>query len=48
MIIMRTSIKTIGLLVALAMGFTSPLFPQVPDLTKDTQSVDRKLTYKLN
>ena len=32
---MKTSIKTIGLLAALAMGLTSPLFSQVPDLTKD-------------
>jgi HEAT repeat protein len=30
---MKTSIKTIGLLSALAMGLTSPLFSQVPDLT---------------
>ena len=30
---MKTSIKTIGLLAALAMGLTSPLFSQVPDLT---------------
>jgi hypothetical protein len=44
---MKTSIKTIGLLAALTMGLTSPLFSQVPDLTKDTQSVDRKLTYNL-
>ena len=44
---MKTSIKTIGLLAVLAMGLTSPLFSQVPDLTKDTQSVDRKLTYNL-
>ena len=44
---MKPSIKTIGLLAALAMGLTSPLFSQVPDLTKDTQSVDRKLTYNL-
>ena len=47
MIIMKTSIKNIGLLTALAMGLTSPLFPQAPDLTKDAQSVDRKLTYNL-
>jgi hypothetical protein len=45
MIIMKTSIRSTGLLAALAMGLTSPLFSQVPDLTKDTQSVDRKLTY---
>ena len=44
---MKTSIKTTGLLAALAMGLTSPLFSQVPDLTKDTQSVDRNLTYNL-
>ena len=44
---MKTSIKTIGLLAALAVGLTSPLFSQVPDLTKDTQSVDRSLTYNL-
>jgi len=30
---MKTSIKTIGLLAALAMSLTSPLFSQVPDLT---------------
>jgi hypothetical protein len=30
---MKTSIKTIGLLAALAMGSTSPLFSQAPDLT---------------
>ena len=45
--IMKTSIKTIGLLAALAMGLTSPLYSQVPDLTRDTQSVDRALTYNL-
>lgn len=44
---MRTSIKTIGLLAALAMGLTSPLFSQVPDLTKDAKSVDRESTYNL-
>jgi Family of unknown function (DUF6288)/HEAT repeats len=44
---MKASIKTIGLLAGLAIGLTSPLFSQVPDLTKDTQSVDRKLTYNL-
>jgi hypothetical protein len=31
---MKKSIKTICLLAALAMGFASPLFSQVPDLTK--------------
>ena len=40
-------LRTIGLLAALAMGLTSPLFSQIPDLTKDGQSVDRKLTYNL-
>ena len=40
---MKTSIKTFSLLAALGMGLTSPLFSQVPDLTKDTQSVDSKL-----
>ena len=44
---MQTSIKTAGLLAALAMGIASPLFAQVPDLTKDAQTVDRKLTYNL-
>lgn len=44
---MNTSIKTIGLLAVLAVGFTSTLFSQVPDLTKDSQTVDRKLTYNL-
>jgi hypothetical protein len=43
---MKTSIKTIGLLAALAMGLTSPLFSQVPDLTT-SNSVDRSLTYNL-
>ena len=44
---MMTSIKTIGLLAVLAMGIGSPLFSQVPDLTKGTQAVDRSLTYNL-
>ena len=43
---MKTSIKTIGLLAALAMSLTSPLFAQVPDLTT-SNSVDRTLTYNL-
>ena len=43
---MKTSIKTIGLLAALALGLTSPLFSQVPDLTT-SNSVDRTLTYNL-
>ena len=44
---MKTLIKAIGLLVALAVCLASPLYSQVPDLTKDAQSVDRKLTYNL-
>lgn len=44
---MKTSIRTHGLLAALAVGIASPLFSQVPDLTKDTQSVDRTATYNL-
>jgi len=44
---MKISIKTIGLLAALALGLASPLFSQVPDLTKEMQSVNRKLTYNL-
>jgi len=45
--IMKTSIKTIGLLAALATSLTSPLFSQVPDLTKDAATIDRELTYNL-
>ena len=44
---MKSLIKTIRLLALLAMGLTSPLYSQVPDLTKDTASVDRTLTYNL-
>lgn len=40
---MKPSIKTVTLLAALAMSLTSPLFSQVPDPAKDTQSVDRQL-----
>ena len=36
---MKPSIKTIGLLAAIAAGFTSPLFSQVPDPTKDSKAV---------
>jgi len=43
---LKTSIKTIGLLAALAMALTGPLFSQVPDLTKGMQPVDRKLAAK--
>jgi hypothetical protein len=45
--IMKPSIKTIGLLAALALGSASTLLAQVPDLTKDMKSVDRKGTYNL-
>ena len=44
---MKTSIKTIGLLAAFAFGIAHPLHAQVPDLTTDASSVDRKLTYNL-
>jgi len=44
---MKPSIKTIGLLAALAVGSASTLLAQVPDLTKDMKSVDRKGTYNL-
>jgi len=44
---MQTSIKTTGLLATLVAILASPLYSQIPDLTKDTQSVDRKLTYNL-
>lgn len=44
---MKTSIKTLGLLAALVFGIVHPLSAQVPDLTKDAASVDRKLTYNL-
>ena len=44
---MKTSIKTIGLLAALAFGIAHPLHAQVPDLTKEAVTVDRKLTYNL-
>ena len=44
---MQLSIKSTIILAALAMGIASPLFSQVPDLTKDTQAVDRKATYNL-
>ena len=44
---MKPLIPTITLSVALMLGLASALCAQVPDLTKDTQSVDRKLTYNL-
>jgi Family of unknown function (DUF6288)/HEAT repeats len=39
--------RTTVLAISLVMGSASPLFAQVPDLTKDAASVDRKLTYNL-
>jgi len=44
---MTPSIKITRLLAAFVMGITSPLFAEPPDLTRDTHSVDRKLTYNL-
>ena len=40
---MKTSIKRIGLLAALAVVLTNPLFSQVPDLTNSAASIDREL-----
>jgi hypothetical protein len=42
---MKSFLKTSSLLIALGMAI--PLCAQVPDLTKDLQSIDRKLTYNL-
>lgn len=44
---MKSFVKTNTLLVALAFGIASSLFAQVPDLTKDAQSVDRQRTNHL-
>lgn len=44
---MNKTVKTTILLATFLTAIASPLFSQVPDLTKDTQSVDRKLTYNL-
>ncbi len=44
---MKSFLQTITLLTALACGMVSPLAAQAPDLTKDSQSIDRKLTYNL-
>ncbi len=44
---MKPLITTITLSGALMLGLASALCAQVPDLTKDLQSVDRKLTYNL-
>jgi HEAT repeat protein len=42
---MKSFVKTSSLLIVL--GIASPLCAQVPDLTKDIQSIDRELTYNL-
>jgi HEAT repeat protein len=42
---MKSFFQTSSLLIVL--GIASPLCAQVPDLTKDIQSIDRKLTYNL-
>lgn len=44
---MNTVFTTSILASALLLGLTSPLFAQIPDLTKDAATVDRKLTYNL-
>jgi HEAT repeat protein len=44
---MTSSIRTAARLCILVWGFSNPLAGEVPDLTKDLQSVDRKLTYNL-
>jgi hypothetical protein len=44
---MKSFVKTSTLFTALALGMASPLCAQVPDLTKDIQSIDRELTYNL-
>lgn len=41
------SYRTTTILATLICGIASPLFAQVPDLTKDAQTIDRKLTYNL-
>ena len=43
---MKSSLQTAALLTALIFGMVNPLCAQVPDLTKDAASVDRKQTYK--
>ncbi len=44
---MKSLITTFTLSGALMLGLASALYAQVPDLTKDTQEVDRKATYNL-
>ena len=44
---MISLLQTTTLLALLALGISNPLSGQAPDLTKDFQSIDRKLTYNL-
>jgi hypothetical protein len=44
---MKAFLKSTSLMGLIVFGHASPLFAQVPDLTKDGQAVDRKLTYNL-
>ena len=44
---MKLRLNTFTLLGALVLGNSSLLLAQAPDLTKDIQSIDRKLTYNL-
>jgi hypothetical protein len=44
---MNLFIKTTFLASTLMLGVASPLFAQVPDLTKDTASINREFTYNL-
>jgi HEAT repeat protein len=44
---MKKTIKVFGQLAILTTTLANPLFSQVPDLTKDAQTVNRKETYNL-
>ena len=44
---MKSFIQTTALLTVVISGIGCPLHAQVPDLTKDIQSIDRELTYNL-
>ena len=44
---MKKSFKITALLAVLATAPASPLYSEVPDLTREAQSVDRNLTYNL-
>ena len=44
---MKRFLKSTAQACTLLFGLVSPLSAQVPDLTKDSQSIDRKLTYNL-